>query len=514
MATPPSKQGTTKTSATSANSLTLSVPAGAQDNDTLVLIATNQNQPPSDWTLPNGFSRIGTPFVVNDSSQRGTIIAAYPVTSAAGLPANFTFSYPGTARIGGILALVRGANNNALDAGHSAHSTTAGAAVTSPAFTAATDSLLLIVSNNQVTSPNADTATISGITATAFDNVASPGDTTVTRTSLKVWSANLTSPDVPAITVTWAGAATGASVMTVALAPASTAPPVLVAYTIWDGTKETSVAVTRWDGAAEQPLQSAHVMPKNMTVQQVMALSRPIYMAHRFGSKNWVEFSARAAKEAAEYWGVDVLEVSVQYSASGTAWLSHDAYLDRMVLGNANGTTLQISALTDTQIRGYTQSSQYTDVTTQPREKLMTLDELNTLYPNMPMIIEDKTYTHQAQLRTWIDAHGGATRFIWKQDGSGTRSTSANGLLAWGYFFEGSTMSSFATKQAQWDFVGLDYGSSDATLQSAIATAGANRVIAHIIPSKAQATRLLAMGVRGLMVADVRGVLPPATMPV
>lgn len=51
------------------------------------------------------------------------------------------------------------------------------------------------------------------------------------------------------------------------------------------------------------------------------------------------------------------------------------------------------------------------------------------------------------------------------------------------------------------DYVGTDYHSADDLLVAQISQAGASRVIAHIIPTQAQATRLLKLGVRGLMCA-------------
>lgn len=515
MTTTPTTPGSTvKGSSASSNTVVLAVPGGLQDGDAIAFFGTHQNQPPSDWALPSGMSRIGNAFVVNDADYRGTIIAAKSIPTASGTPSPLTMTFSGIGRIAGFFAIIRGANLSSLDAGHpAAKATISGTQRIMPSFNVAEDNcLLLLAANNQVTSPNADTATIDDAAMTLLDAVASPGDTTVTRSSLKVWKRSVNAGATGTKTVTWTGAATGASIMAVAIRPAADVAPSVVAFSKWDGTAEHAVTVKIYDGAAEKPITAFAVKSRDLTVPAMLALPRPFYWAHRFGSGNWVEFSARAAKEAASFWLADALECSCQWSADGTIWLSHDAYLDRMVLGNANGTTLPIASLTDAQIRTYTQVASYTDNPTQPGEKLMTLNELDALYSAMPLVIEDKTYTHQAALRTWIDAHGGAARCIWKQAGPGNRSASAAGLTAWGYFFspgDGSTdMDSFAAKQGQWDLVGISYKLTDAELAAAVATAGKARIVPHILPNVTQKARMLAAGARGLMVSNVRDVIP------
>ncbi|WP_223690122.1 hypothetical protein [Leifsonia poae] len=501
--------------ATSANNIVLARPSGIQVGDLLMVEASNSNQPPSDWTIPSGWTREGTPFVVNDADQRGTGLFILKVDTAgvlAALPASWTFTFPGTARILGGIQVVRYVDLAAPIGGFPAKSTTSGLARVMPSFTVArNNSLLVLAATNQVTSPNPATATVTDGTVTSVLDLATPGDTTVTRTALKVWTKPVDAGASGSQTVTWTGAATGAAVMGFALNPL---PDPGFAWSIWDGTTERPATVTIWDGATEKPVTGVGYVPRNQTVSQMLASSSWIRWAHRFGSRNWVEFSARAAREAAVYWQVDALEVSVHVSASpdggttpGTFWCSHDAYLDRMVLGVPGGTTLPIVSLTDTQIRTYTQTAAFTDVPGQPSEPLLTLDEVDALYPGVILVIEDKTYANQVRLRAWIDAHGGAARIIWKQSGAGTRSPSSTGLIAWGYFFD-TDMASFTAKQAQWDYVGLDYQSSDATITAGVTAAGASRCIHHIIPNTAQRDRMLGLGARGLMVANVRDCVP------
>jgi hypothetical protein len=165
----------------------------------------------------------------------------------------------------------------------------------------------------------------------------------------------------------------------------------------------------------------------------------------------------------------------------------------------------------DSTISGLTTTAAATDNTSQPREPLVRLSDILATYAGKRVIfIEDKTYSHQTQLLNIMDANGGPNCFVWKQDGTGNPNSTAvsRGYRTWGYYFDSSMATAFPAKQALYTYVGVDYGSSDATLTSAITLAGPSRVIAHIIPNITQRNRLLAMGVSGLMIANVRDCLP------
>lgn len=495
-------------SSASANNVVIPKPSGIQVGDYLTVETTNSNQPPSDWTLPSGWSRIGTPFVVNDADQRGTGLFGFSVTDAAvlaALPASWTFAFPGTARIlGSYIRIWRAVDLTAPIGGNPAHSTGATAARVMPSFTVArNNSLLVFAATNQVTSPNAATATVTDGTVTNVGDYATPGDTTVTRTALKTYTKAVEAGASGTQTVTWTGAATGAAIMGYVLNPIPD-PSVDYAASWWDGTTEHVGALTWTDGAGgEIAIPSVDAQPRVQSVTTMLALPRPINWAHRGGSANWPEFSLRAYRESAKYWQVDAVEVSVWKSTDGTFWCNHDDSLSYTTNG---AVTTNISAMNDAALAAVMVSPIHTDNTGQPSEHLATLQQVSDFLPGVVIVIEDKSYANQVALMTFINANGGAARFIWKQSGPGTRYPGSSTLKAWGYFFD-SDMVNFAAKQAQWDYVGLDYLSTDATLIPAIATAGATRVINHIIPNLTQANRMLGLGVRGLMIANVRDIV-------
>jgi PKD repeat protein len=223
------------------------------------------------------------------------------------------------------------------------------------------------------------------------------------------------------------------------------------------------------------------------------------YVAHRGFSQTFPEMTMYAYDQAFA-WGAKAIEISVWPSADGTFWCTHNQNLSATTGGVFPN---NIDTYTDTQLASaLIVVPSGTEVTGQTSKPLTKLSDVLTKYGTRQVIfIEDKTYSHATQLVPLITAIPGYQhRFVWKQDANGNPNGTAvaAGLKTWGYLFD-SEMSFFATQQSKFDYFGLDYNSTDSTLTSAIATAGASRVLAHIIPNQTQATRLLGFGVKGLM---------------
>ncbi len=298
----------------------------------------------------------------------------------------------------------------------------------------------------------------------------------------------------------------------------------------WDGTAWHVLKATEWDGTTEKLLARMDVaLNTGPTWSQMKANGQTLYGAHRGGSVDYVEMSAHAYWAAATLWPDHFLEISVQADADGVFWCQHDADFDRMVLGAA-GTTLPVASSHAATISTYTQTPAYTSTPASPREPVARLtDVLATFGGKRVIFIERKGGSTPAALLNLMDQYGGPDWFVWKQDWNNGLQTSGDARVStsavsdipggkydtWGYFFAGSSgsgttgdMATFDQYQASATFVGLDYNLTDAALATAVATAGANRVIGHIIPDAANASRMLATGMRGLMVSGLREVNP------
>lgn len=275
-----------------------------------------------------------------------------------------------------------------------------------------------------------------------------------------------------------------------------------------------------FDGTTKHDLNTGLVAAfKPTTVSEFLSVQRsPWVGAHRGFSNNYPEetlYSYRGATDA----GVKAIEISVQYSADGTPWCFHDAYLDRTVLaGNPSTTTLQISTMHDAAIAAYSNLGSTASLNnTQPARPVAKLtDVLDAYYKTHVIIVEDKTYTHTSAMLTLLSSYGTADRpvneiFIWKATYDATKSTNfdaaaAIGLHRWAYIFDSNMAADFATLVASGkaDMIGMDFNSPDATLTPAIAACIANgvRPTAHIISSTTQRDRLLGLGMTGLMMSN------------
>jgi PKD repeat protein len=235
------------------------------------------------------------------------------------------------------------------------------------------------------------------------------------------------------------------------------------------------------------------------TIEEIQADTN-FYVAHRGFSSTFPEMTMEAYDQAFA-WGAKAIEISVWPSADGTFWCTHNQNLSAATGGVFPN---NIDTYTDAQLASalviVPVGTEVSGQTSKPLTKLA--DVLAKYGTRLVIFIEDKTYSHAAQLVPLITAIPGYQhRFIWKQDANGNPigTATAAGLKTWGYLFYDEMATYFAGQQSKFDYFGLDYRCDDATCTSAIATAGGSRTIGHVIPSAAQATRMLGFGVKGLM---------------
>lgn len=239
---------------------------------------------------------------------------------------------------------------------------------------------------------------------------------------------------------------------------------------------------------------------KKLTVGDWLA-DPVVYVAHRGYSRDFTEMTLYAYDQCMSL-GAKAIEVSVVASSQGTLWCSHDSTVGRETGRASRGafdtfTDAQITAL---MVKGDLAAD---DPGQADRPFALFSDVLARYGGQVVMFVEDKTYKNTRKLITAMQTIPDyREKFIWKQAGPGKKfpQVTAAGLKSWGYYFD-ADKAKFSATQAQWDFVGTDYHSADALLASQISEAGTSRVIGHIIPTQAQATRLINLGVRGLMSA-------------
>lgn len=245
---------------------------------------------------------------------------------------------------------------------------------------------------------------------------------------------------------------------------------------------------------------AAEAPTENVTVDNWLA-DPVVYVAHRGYSRDYTEMTLYAYDQCMGL-GAKAIEVSVVVSSQGTLWCSHDATVDRETGKASRGA---FSSFTDKQIAAMmVKGNLAKDDPGQPDRPFALFSDVLTRYGGRVVIfVEDKTYSHTDKVITAMQTIPSyREKFVWKQAGPGHKFPQVTdaGIKSWGYYFN-ADKAKFSATQAQWDYVGTDYHSADDLLVAQISQAGASRVIAHIIPTQAQATRLLKLGVRGLMCA-------------
>lgn len=273
--------------------------------------------------------------------------------------------------------------------------------------------------------------------------------------------------------------------------------------------KEVIVQIRKTDNSDQRIQDIAFVPGTGPSLSQQLkwyGIGKKMFIAHRGLSGNYPE-ETLYAYWAASLLGYQALEISVQKSADGTFWCFHDNTTTR-----TTGVTGTISAMTDAQIAALNNNPVGTDNQSQPARPTAKLTDVLAVYGGKRLIfIEDKTYANTDAVLALMDANGGTDWYVWKQAGPGTKfsQVATKGYKSWGYFFDSDMASGYSTKWQQWDFIGLDFNSSDSTLASAMSQVNdPSRFINHIIPNATQRDRMLALGVRGLMVSNGHGVTP------
>jgi hypothetical protein len=246
-------------------------------------------------------------------------------------------------------------------------------------------------------------------------------------------------------------------------------------------------------------------------------------MAHRGGSANFAEHSARGYTECAIL-GVDIMEFSVGFTSDGKMFGLHD--------DTGNRTTPELPANTKpgdltlaqwlalTQVRPTNGDKRFGR---QPYIELKTA--LDAYLGDFSFMIDCK-YGGVAglnQILDLCDTYPNARDFVTvKYFHTATQLADlarSRGYKSWGYAYfvdvDGTNSVQLSATQAKWDFLGMEYGDAKADGSPSDRSVAAWNIVksygkpvfAHIIPSAAVANRALVLGADALQVGNVIDVM-------
>ena len=233
-------------------------------------------------------------------------------------------------------------------------------------------------------------------------------------------------------------------------------------------------------------------------------------VAHRGGSLDWPEMSLEAYRNSVAL-GVNALEMSLARTSDGVWFGLHDETLDR-----TSGTSGFVAAEhTWKEVQRYRIAPVGTNDPGQAPQPYLRFEQLVSAYGRSHTIFVDPKVVPVEHLGELFDlmgkierptetfvAKGYCTAMSWPVDAH------ARGYTTWGYYYGAelaADATQFASTQARWSWLGLDYQGGDAAWRTF--TESGKPVLAHIVPSRAAADASKALGANGMVVSGVREVL-------
>jgi hypothetical protein len=277
-----------------------------------------------------------------------------------------------------------------------------------------------------------------------------------------------------------------------------------------DGTLVPAIAQV-WDGAKLTEVSKIEFVRPGKTVSELgrATSAKPFYVAHRLGSDDFAECSARGATQSAIL-GVDALEFPVARTIDGEWFGLHDATMDRTSPG-ITPSSYKPSEHTWAEVQQYQISvGNKAGFGPQPywllKDLLRVYGQSHTLFidpkvvggayfPEL-MTILTKVPNYREHIMGKYYCTGTAVADIFRQ----------NGMKTWGYSYDSDLDNGTTASTAnRWDYLGLTYGSDDDHWQRLMALG--KPVIGHIAPTLAAAQQATSRGAVGVMVSGVRAVL-------
>jgi hypothetical protein len=303
---------------------------------------------------------------------------------------------------------------------------------------------------------------------------------------------------------------------------AEPAPVTLIDGKAADGTGSiVAVKMKAWDGAKDVGIARVEVVHGGTFVPELDRTTRVWTMGHRGGSLDYQEHSARGYVQSAIA-HVDVLEFSLGRTSDGVFFGLHDATLNRTTSGLASGYTA--SAHTWAEISALVQDLPNRGDTRFGSQPYLRLEDFIAQWSGSHTLMFDpkliNTAGRQALYPILQQIPRYQERVLGKFFHTGTAIADefhAIGCKAWGYAYEEAvtgirsdgqptTDPLYSATMGKWDYLGLDYGASEAAWAQLVQMAGSKKIIGHIVGTAAQAKQAVDRGARALQVSGVNAV--------
>lgn len=281
---------------------------------------------------------------------------------------------------------------------------------------------------------------------------------------------------------------------------------------VWDGVEETGVDFKLWVPPAEEPTAVATVPGGAYSVSRLLAIPE-FTIAHRGGSIDWAEMTARAYTESV-FRNVDALEVSVNRTADGVWFGLHDETLLR-----TSGEDLDPLTMTWDQVRAYLCAPPAGGDPEFGARPYMRLVELLRAYATSHVIFLDPKYRaaepYRSELLDLVEAEvpSAQEHVVIKWSGGAINLAdyaASRGYTTVGYFYESEYVADPAgvlANAAHWTWIELEHGAPQSTWTAFLALG--KPMIGFTAATAAQRQAALDKGAVGVMCSGIRAIKGP-----
>lgn len=451
------------------DSLSVAAPTGMQSGDVvLVSIRSQSSTSPTDFSC-SGFSRVGPAFTANSANNRVLGFYLKVITTPGSEPASYTFTKPSGGGRGVIIAsLFRGVDNsNPISGYRDSYSGPVDVNDSTkcllPSFNITSPCLVVTSFSNELSSGNANNPVDYSPELSLVSQMATPGDTTVSRTILRV------------------GTYSSAS-------DTST----LQFYCKWSAVSSVSSEGIALRGVSDPA--PVDPKPNYRPFNNVSDMLRNIGFtwAHRGNSALYSEMSSYSYLLAMSR-GFAALEISLAKSSDGVWFGLHDQYLDRTagITGNvlpSSKTWAEIQALPNIGVdgvdRGYLRWEDFVELS---GSCILIVDPKWTISGGLAQFWELISSVPKSRV---------IVKFSYDYTTLATQANS-RGYSSWGFLYSNNLSDvNFDSLTAPWTMLGFPYEAPQGEWNTVLAKG--KPVIAHIAASVDNYNTALSKGAVGV----------------
>lgn len=480
--------------------------SGFKQGDSYLVVLRHQSTAlASDWTVPEGWSRVGPAFIPKSTDYRGNGFFAWTPQNGATIPSSVVFVAASPSRQVGHSLLIRGGDFSKLYSSSPSASTSTNSATVAEFEAPSTPSMALFFGAAEISAgvPHIPTALPNGYTT--VQDVYSSTDTAIGRTSTYLGSRYLTgATSLNDGTISWASTLTPMAIG-LGIPEYGFVPPPDTNFYAKTADGKTAKVFVQNSSNSQTPIKDLAKTHRGYRTVSDMLAEKPFYWAHRGGSRSYPEHSLWAYTQSVMR-GFGAIEISLSRTKDGVWFGSHDADLRRVTKGKS---TTPIVNMTWAEVQQF----QVETGDSGAPKPFSRWEDLRDTYGYSHVIIMDPKLTppeHMSEFWAMCDSLG-PERVVIKFFYTATHiadEAARRGYQSWGYLYESNLASDpdWISKASKWSLLGMEYFASEDAWNKVKALG--KPVLGHICPDQAAVNTALSRGASGVQCSGTAVIKP------